>query len=386
MMIVKYLFSSPDGDIPAGPDQLASPFKIAPSKDHPHLCLKDYFEAIRDFVLGDNGGPPVTPLEERPFPNQDCDDIHQLLIRSEKHGALYHIASVEIISPNRSTKLAVSTALSERGKALLHNEYDLLSSLDTKFHLPYLPRPYELREVTCLINKREVTLLMLLAEWFEDYHEWHLQGDEEDRIREVSVWDHKNGYWVASPEERDELFRQVAKTLTLYYDLQDYTQISAWHHGAGDFIVKREEGKIHTRLTTVRKYEETMRLLSDDAVNPMVAIVYFFLNLTIKIRLDRLEGVGKMVWADEFSVKAAIEGFFEAIYSMERENRFYLGPVDDLLTLLRTFHPEDLHKIFDSLLLLYQHEDADKGDLDTIRENLDTHVGQVYKALQDFRR
>ena len=385
-MIVKYLFSSPKGDIPAGPDELASPFKITPSKEHPYLSLRDYFDAIRDFILRDCARPLVALLRDLLHTNLNPDDIYELLIRTEKHGALYHIASIEVISGNQPVKLSVSTAVSERGKALLSNEFEVLESLYGKFHLPYLPRPYSLQEVPCDAGGREESLLMLLAEWFEDYHEWHLRGEEEDGVSKVCVWDNKNGYWIASEKERNEIFRQIAKILTLYYNTKDFSQIYPWHHGAGDFIIKREKGQIHTRLTTVRKYEEIMRLVSDDSVNPFVAITYFFLNLTIKIRLDRSDGVGTMVWADEFSVEAAIEGFFEALCLMEMENRFHLGSVDDLLALFKAFDPEDLQKIFDSLLRLYQHEDADEEDFQTINKNLVTHVRQLYKAIQDFRK
>ena len=385
-MIVKYLFSAPKGDILAGPDELASPFKITPLKEHPYLSLRDYFEAIRDFILRDRARPLVALLRDLLHTNLNLDEIYEVLIRTEKHGALYHIASIEIFSGNQPVKLSVSTAVSERGKVLLSNEFEVLDSLNRKFHLPYLPRPYSLREIPCDAGDRGESLLMLLAGWFEDYHEWHLRGEANDDDRKICIWDNKNGYWIASKKECYEIFKQIAKILTLYYDTRDFSQIYPWHHGAGDFIIKREKGQIYTRLTTVRKYEEIMSLVSDDPVNPFVAITYFFLNLTIKIRLDRLDGVGKMVWADEFSVAAAIEGFFEALCLMATENRFHLGSVDDLLALFKSFDSEDLQNIFDSLLSVYQDEDADEEDLRTIKKNLGTHVQQLYKAIQDFRR
>ncbi len=62
-MEIKYLFSSPEGDISLGPvedpvfggEDLARPFLITPSEHHPFLTLGDYFEAIRAFILKDQG-------------------------------------------------------------------------------------------------------------------------------------------------------------------------------------------------------------------------------------------------------------------------------------------------------------------------------------------
>ncbi|MFH1241967.1 MAG: hypothetical protein V1689_06335 [Pseudomonadota bacterium] len=62
-MIVSYLFSSPEGDIPASAHELGRPFLMEPSKPHPSLTLRDYFEAIKDFLLlMDQGVPLVTLL------------------------------------------------------------------------------------------------------------------------------------------------------------------------------------------------------------------------------------------------------------------------------------------------------------------------------------
>jgi len=95
-MIVKHLFSSPKGDIPIGPDELVIPFKVSPSKDHPYLTLGGYFEAIKDFIMRDNGNALTAALTEMLNRCIGLDTIDEILIRSEKHGALYHVASIEI--------------------------------------------------------------------------------------------------------------------------------------------------------------------------------------------------------------------------------------------------------------------------------------------------
>ena len=54
-MIVEYLFSTSEGDFPAGQSELALPFKITPTQDHPSLTLKDYFNAVKAFILQAQG-------------------------------------------------------------------------------------------------------------------------------------------------------------------------------------------------------------------------------------------------------------------------------------------------------------------------------------------
>ncbi|MBU1904993.1 MAG: hypothetical protein KJ573_15555, partial [Proteobacteria bacterium] len=91
-MTIEYLFSAPKEDIPAGLDELSLPFKITPSEQHPFLTLGDYFEAIKRFILIDQGKPLVRILKES-FSNRiDFNTIERILIRSEKHGVLYHLA------------------------------------------------------------------------------------------------------------------------------------------------------------------------------------------------------------------------------------------------------------------------------------------------------
>jgi len=381
-MIIKFLFSGPEGDIPLGKDDLVTPFKITPSENHPFLTLCDYFESIKGFILKDNGIALSHVLSERLGEGIDFSGITRILIRSEKHGALYHLASVEIFADGQSSKLAVSTAVSEKGKAWVEHEYDMLNFLDKTFNLSYLPKPYFRGSVECHAGTRQEFLSMFLTEWFEDYHEWHLAIDEEEKKQKICIWDQKKGHRFASREEAFEIIRQGSKILTLFYDTRNFSQIYPWHHAAGDFVVRNRNGVIDTKLTTVRNYEPFMVFESQSDINPMVAIIYFFLNMTIKMRLDKLDGVGDVVWAGDFCVEAATRGFFEALRIMEDESRYHLGKLEDLLLLLKDFSREELGRLFFSVLDFYGQEDP--GDFSAIKINLESHVNQLYQVLQGF--
>ena len=43
------------------------------------------------------------------------------------------------------------------------------------------------------------------------------------------------------------------------------------------------------------------------------ALLVFFLNLTIRMRLDRQDGIGEIVWADDIAIKGTLQGFLEGL-------------------------------------------------------------------------
>ncbi len=384
-MNIQYCFSSPDGDIILTPEDLARPFLLSSTEAHPFLTLGDYFKSIKAFILKHGETALVSLLKGGLKKEAVLDNIQGLLIRSEKHGALYHPASVEMMVQEQLIKLTVSTAVSQRGKKWLAHEYEILNYLNNTLNLPYLPRVYVKGEIECRGgNNQKETSAMLLAEWFEDYHEWHFSIDDKDNTQIICIWDLKNGNRYASEKETFEIIKQASKILTFYYDTSSFKQIHPWHHAAGDFIVKTHDGDIDVKLTTARKYESIMDYFSEDAVNPIIAIIYFFLNMTIKMRLDRLDGVGRTTWAGDFSVNAATEGFFEALQLMETKGRYKLSQVKDLLTLLQSFNEKELERLFQSLLNLYQEDDPE--DLAVIQENLGKHVSLLNQVLRNFHK
>ncbi|MGD2127624.1 MAG: hypothetical protein PVG99_16215 [Desulfobacteraceae bacterium] len=382
-MIVEYLFSAPKGDIPLTHDQLGAPFKISPSENHPFLSLRDYFETITDFILKDQAKSFAHILENRLEKGLSLDRIDKLLIRSEKHGALYHLAGIELYIEGQSMKYAVITAVSDKGKAFLNHEYDLLKYLEEKFNLPYLPRVYFKGENERHIGKRKECLSLFLAEWFDNYHEWHLSLDEKGKSQKICIWDQKRGHRFATKAESLEIYKQVSGILTLYYDTRDFRHIYPWHHAAGDFVVKIENGKTKVKLTTARRYEPLMTFPEDENVNPIVALIYFLLNLTVKMRLDKLDGTGEVAWAGDLCMRPVIEGFFEGLRSMASEGRYHLGKAEDLLALLKSFTPAEFSRLYHRLLEFYRQEDP--FDFAVTKTNLENHARALFRVIQRFR-
>lgn len=386
-MNIQYLFPSSQGDIPLEPAQLALPFKMTPTREHPSLTLKDYFLALERFILMEGGKRLIRLLEKELSRTIEADQIKGIRIRSEKHGVLYHIARIEIRVEigidDIFLPFAVIAAVSPDARTQLARETEVLRSLQNSFDFDYLPNVFYRGDVAQQTERGKVELSFLLGQWFEDYHEWHLTPDAERRRHRVCIWDQNNGHRFASNHETFEIFRQASRILTLYYDPRTYCQIYPWHHAAGDFVVRTRGEAIDIKLTTARQYTPAMTFLEDRKSTPLIVLVYFFLNLSIKMRLDKSEGLGKMIWAEDLALEACIRGFFQAIELMGLEGRNMLGPVGDLLDLLKSFNNEEIMRLCQPLLGFYRKEEPEGYPI--IERHLEKHAHGLRQVIQRFR-
>jgi hypothetical protein len=380
-MTPRCYFSSPEGDILIHGQELDQPFRLSPSESHPLLTLGDYFKAIHHFFVKTACGPIPGPPGEAAGGRACLEDIRDMIIRSEKHGALYHLASVEIRLDHGRAKFAVMTAVSEQSRSWLNREFEILRGLESRLKLPYLPKVYFKGDLNWAARNGTTLLFMALTEWFEDYHEWHLTLDGEGQRQRICIWDQTRGYRIATPEEGFEIFRQAARILTLCYDPRSFSQIYPWHHAGGDFIVRTEGGNVDVRLTTVRNYEPFPAFMEEEEISPWIAMVFFFLNMTVRMRLDKLDGLGEVAWAEEPSVTAAVQGFFEALKIMEGEGRTGLGKVKEFLSLLKAFSEEEIRGLMTPLLDHYRHKDP-RRDLAVIEKNMNSHIARLYLVIQ----
>jgi hypothetical protein len=373
-MRIQYLFSSSEGDVPLDDKTLDRAFLLNPFEAHLFLTLRDYFQSIEHFILDrveDLGTKSKAPLSP--------DPIGQILIRGEKHGTLYHVASVEIAGDGTRRKFAFSTAFSEpRMEDLLH-EYETMRFLNQHFSYDYIPKVYLASEVLCSNPKGNETVVMCVSEWLEGYHEWHLTVDQDGK-QSLLVWDMEKGNRTASREEGHALFREASRILTLYYDTTTYRQIYPWHHAAGDFVVKSSGGATEVKLITARNYMSLISFPREADTNRVTALVAFLLNMAVQMRLDRVDGVGEPVWAQDQAVQATLEGFFDALRTMKAEGRCDLGEGPDLLTLLKKFSKEELHTLYAPLVGSYREEKPE--DFKVVERNLEDHIATLWRALQ----
>lgn len=361
---MQYLVSSPYGDIPPDDDKLDFPLE----GDGSGTSYRKYFHSIENFLAQEDFELFLRAAGEKLGREIPLKEVNRIIIRTEKHGLLYHPASIELILQQEKTKFCLNVAVSDLGKVWLQKEISVLKKLHNTFNLPYLPEVY--------FGGNHNSMCFLLEDWFEGYHEFHITRDEEGGKR-LKLWEFGNGYKYISPEQSFELYSQASKILTLYYDFQNFKEIYPWHHAAGDFVVKIDGKKIDVRLSTARQYEPLLDYTQQ--INPLLALFYFFLNLSVRMRLDKIDGVGEVIWADDTCIKATITGFFEALKIKEGLDG-YPGLAGEFSGLARSFRQDELTDTLKPIVDMYQGSE----DLPIIDNNLEKHIEELCATLQNL--
>lgn len=364
--VIRYLVASPCGDVPAENDRLDFPMEVDPLR----TPYRVYFHSIRKFLLRRNCLPLSHALKKIPGKETAVDDINEIVIRTEKHGALYHPASIDLACKKNRITFGLNVAITDTGKNFLKREFILLKTLHEKFGLPYIPVPYFLDEMDSMV--------FLMEEWLDGYHEFHL-SQTEDRSEKIKLWEYGKGDRFLSASQSFEIYRQAAMILTLYYDIENFRLIYPWHHAAGDFIAKiTDEETTDVRLTTVRGYEPFLST-DEEIVHPALALFYFLLHLSIQMRLDKLDGVGEIAWADEPCIDATLAGFLQAL-EMKKDFLDSLGSTRSFLKLLKSFSRDDLEQTFRAVAAQFE----ETKDFPVIARNLAEHISRFYLTLRNF--
>ena len=277
----------------------------------------DYFSATSTFLARDRFGVIAAAAAQKERPGFTPDSIKAVQIFLTKHGEFYHPAKIDVYAGDATPlALVLNVAVSPNGQNVMHSEYHLLQRLQSEFPFRFTPRVYGFDNIHI---KDGVTLPMFLAEWFEDYCEFHISCDPADGSHQIVVWDPARGPFYLSPDQRQDLYRQAALILTSYYNAETFDQIFPWHHAAGDFVIKTTPGRLDVKLITVRKYAPLFQQPTASAEVEqypaliLEALLVFLLTLLLRMRLDRIDGVGEITWAGEEAIKGAVAGVFEAL-------------------------------------------------------------------------
>lgn len=246
------------------------------------------------------------PQQEAPY---EPDRIEIIL---EKHGEFYHPARIAITIGGAVISLVLNVAVTSAGGEWMASEMAALRRVVDRLPPGRVPTVYGYAVVS---GATDVTLSMFLADWFDGFHEFHLAIDPHNGGQGMVVWDTDAAPFFLAEQQQVEVYRQVAFLLTRAYDPDTTEQIYPWHHASGDFVLRVRGASVELRLITVRQYGPTLaadrQALDDDA--RLMALLVFFLNLTLRNRLDRLDGTGEAAWADPLSVAATVQGFMEAL-------------------------------------------------------------------------
>ncbi|MGD9078022.1 MAG: hypothetical protein PVG96_01715 [Desulfobacterales bacterium] len=343
-----------------------------------------YFRAARS-CLEANSFEVITRAVSRQL-NRDvtASDIEEIRIRLEKHGEFYHPSRIETVVNQQQLSFVLNVAISETGRRFIEAEFHLINRLNTEQPLHYLPQAYGLGRADGLNGE---SFAMFLGQWFEGYHEFHTSFDPVDKILKIMVWDDVRGRFFLSVEQTQTLYALVSKILTSYYNLESFEQVFSWHHAAGDFIVRVKNEKLDLKLVSVRRYEAIFGDQKNTQTTPvdpqqiLQALLIFFLNLSIHIRLDRLDGIGEMVWSDSLAVEATLVGFLEAL-SMKPDIPFLPdSPLACFVAYLTSCSEKDLIDLTGAII---NRSNPQMPGLAVVKKNINTHGEILYASIQQI--
>jgi hypothetical protein len=143
------------------------------------------------------------------------------------------------------------------------------------------------------------------------------------------------------------------------------------------------------KLITVRQYaslfkyaNETEKNNKDSDVHLMFeAMLIFFLNLSIRNRLDRLDGVGEIVWSDNIAVEGTLKGFLKGLSKNSSNNLIPDTLAANFINYISCFSKTDLLELCNSIINTYS---PMAPELSVIRQNLKNHVDLLYNSIKNL--
>ena len=347
----------------------------------------DYFTAARDFLERDRYAiitQAVCQYLNRKILSQEIEEIRIFL---DKHGEFYHPAKIETVLQAVKIPFVLNVAVTDVGKQCAQREYRLLKKLNTQYPDSFVPKVYAQGSVFIKMDQAEIR--MFLGEWFEGFNEFHISLDPDDKKYKIMVWDHGHGNFFLTPHQTTELYRQAAKILTFYYNVETFEQISSWHHAAGDFVLTCQKDDIELKLVTVRQYRSmyenniAIGSIEPDSELILEALLVFFLNMTIKMRIDRLDGVGDVVWSDDVAIKGILKGFFEAL-ALKPLFSMFSEPLDHCFRQhLLSCRRADFFDLNHAIVHTYP---SQTPEVPLIQQHLEKHVEDLYNSIRQLEK
>ncbi len=315
---------------------------------------------------------------------RSCGLENEVRIRltSEKHGALYSVSRLTVGSHGSVRSFAVNTAFLPEQQAFVQLEYRLLGDLHRRFRSPFLPRPF--LSGRPVLEGTDSRIKLFIVEWFERHHEFHPSaGPGSDRgERPILVWNGSRPPCYLSCVQTEGVYAGASGILTALLDTHTFRQVYPWHHAAGDFVVDESRHPVSVRLITARGYRRLLRKKSD-ARDKVLGALHFFLNLSIRMRIDRLDGTGELVWAPAPECLDGLVRGFCASWKMKTLQDSTLPEASDLFALFLGFSFEERLAITEIAALDGRVEAA---EADFLPACLPGHVRELSAALERANR
>ncbi len=375
---VSLMINTVRGPLPLTLERSPIPLPQGPGETSPPLHYGPYLSSVASCLAQDDHRPLREALSAHLQRPVALEDICAVEIISKKHGACYHVLQVRTTLPEGVCSLAVDVAVTGHQKSAMEREFQTVRKLHGGFHRPFLPRFYLMGEARYRFGEENpIPLGVLVAEWFEDYHEFHLSGPQEGRVPRIRLWESdEEGDFLDEAETRS-LYHQASFILTACFDENSFRQIQPWHHAAGDFVVHRDAAGIRVRLIAARDYR-CLCASAFDSEDRWVPILHFLFNLSVRMRLDRLDGRGPLAWAPPDSLSGVLSGFLEAWREKTSTNSI-LHAAEDVLEVTRQLNREDWISFGECVI-----EDCmvESDENTFIRERLHEHVVSLAETIR----
>jgi hypothetical protein len=227
---------------------------------------------------------------------------------------------------------------------------------------------------------------MWLGQWFGDFHEFHWTGGGTGRTPGLGIWDPRTGKRLLDKAQIGPLFHQASAILTHFFDLTTYEHIHPWHHAAGDFVVRRQNDRLDVRLITVRGYPRMLAaglrktVPEPDAGLPLQAMLLFLLKLSLRMRLDRMDGVGDLVWADAGVVEPVVAGFRSALAQKPSPSHLPDTPIRCFDAYMDGCTESDLQEILAAVVGAYPPDHPEKS---LLQRQFQGHAALLFRSIAD---
>ncbi|NLI83630.1 MAG: hypothetical protein GX443_18395 [Deltaproteobacteria bacterium] len=343
-----------------------------------------YLRSLEHFLTSSHHEALCTSLSSHLGRSVGPHEVRSLEIISEKHGAYYHVARVCVTLLETVCHLCINVAVTEPQHAALEREFQTLLKLGNRFPHHHLPHAYYLGEIPLSDHSPgtllETRLKLAVLEWFEGYLEFHLSRENRSGRPALRLWETDQRGAYLSRAESQSVYQRASHILTSYLDADSFAQIFPWHHGAGDFVVRLSPEEPDVKLITARDYR-TLASWGEGGPNPWLGALHFFYGLTIRMRLDRLDGTGPLAWAPYQSLSGVIKGFFTAWDEKSRGNPL-LPPPERLLHLFRGMSREEWLAFAEVSLQDFLVEGKETP---FARHRMGQHAADLVASLQEYR-
>ncbi len=295
-----------------------------------------------------------------------------------KHGAFYHPIKVVVYLKNqRCFSFVLNGAVSAKGRRLMEREVELLDMFGEKMPGKHTPKVYGSGNVKGPAGP----VCFFLGQWLDDYHEFHVS--ETNGQRRIVVWQDDGDSLYLPLQKAVPIYENIARILTLYYNLDSFEQVHPWHHAAGDFIVDPKSVGFPVKLISVRGYGSLVDFPSEDPKRyALPSLLFFFLNLSLRMQLDRLDGVGEMVFLGQAVLRASVKGFLKGVAEKSGGNA---GGQPDMVSVFVEFiNGFSLEQVMGVMEGMVESRFMTSSETRLIESHLETHCEQICSIFKNM--